>query len=196
MKGIILISNDEKSGPFIDIQYPSLLCDVEEIIPSELIKFYEEQKESMVGPSFFETKLKDGIILAFFYTGFSSAHYVGKPEYAILVLLSEETTTENLEGMIRRIAHELLPQRNEAVFYALFQDYYDLLKNGELGPFWEEIGEKQEHDISESIEIKSNVDEGNIQDKKGEFVNNNEINLLKKQIKEQEKKLENWSEEL
>lgn len=195
--GIILISNDEKSGPFIKIQYPSLLCDVEEINPSELKRLYEEQKEKMLGPNYFETKIKKGVNLAFFYTGSSSTHYVGKPGNAILVFISEEEiSNENLEGMMRRIAHELLPQSEEATFYALFQDYYDLLKNGELGPFWEEIGEKRGQYPEESIKIKNpSSSESTLKEIIPDH-QNDEINSLKGVIEEQEKRFEFISEEL
>jgi len=197
VKGIILISDDQKSGAFINIQYPSLLCDVEEIDPSELIRLYEEQKKKKLGPSYFETKFRDGMNIAFFYSGFSEWHHVGKPGHGILVFFSEDDImNENLEGMMRRIAHELLPQKDEPTFYALFQDYYDLLKNGELGPYWEGEGIKKETLTESTLKINEQVQDGGSKDDEQQISEKDEINTLKRHIWEQEEKLQHWRDEM
>jgi chromosome segregation ATPase len=162
-----------------------------------LIRLYEEQKEKKLGPSYFETKFRDGMNIAFFYSGFSEKDNIGKPGHAILVFFYEDDImNENLEGMMRRIAHELLPQKDEPIFYALFQDYYDLLKNSELGPYWEGAGKKQEIMTDTTPKNNEEVQETGSKDDKQPISEKDEINSLKKHIWEQEEKLQHWRNEM
>ncbi|MBN1802297.1 MAG: hypothetical protein JW891_12370 [Candidatus Lokiarchaeota archaeon] len=144
MIGTLLIGYNDKTGPFIDIQIPSLLLEVEDIDVSYLKELYQEQRNLMEGPTYMIKQIKPELFACYFYTGYSVLHYVGRPGYCVFVFYSEKNdVNENLEGMIRRLAHELLPQKETPTFSSLLHDYYELIKKGELGQYWGEIGEKQ-----------------------------------------------------
>ncbi len=211
--GILLIGFNEKTGPYVDIQFPSLLLEVEDIDISSLKEFYEEQRNRMEGPIFLIKEFKPELIGSFFYTGYSVLHYVGRPGYGIFIFFSEEKDIpEKLEGMIRRLAHELLPQKETPTFTSLFHDYYDLIKKSELGEFWDEIGEKQpiqENLISETpdttivddnsfkhIEDKQNLKEILEAEKSKVFELTLHLDQLKKQLEDLDNELQTKIEEL
>ncbi len=140
-------------------QYPNNLAEELKLKISVLMDLYEQHGKSKREPNYLELKLKKKVSAASFYTGFSFDRYVGRPDYEIIVFLSDDDfLSKNFEGMIRRIAHDLLPQRDAPIFDDLLVDYYELLEKKELGPYWEEAsGEpKKEKEIEEESDVKKN----------------------------------------
>ncbi|MFX1237292.1 MAG: hypothetical protein ACFFAS_05760 [Promethearchaeota archaeon] len=195
MIGILIIGYNEKSGPYLDLQIPSLLCELKDIDLSSLKDLYQESRNRMEGPNFYKKEIKENITTYYFYTGYSALHYVGRPGYAIFTLFSDDNEIpELIEGMLRRVAHELLPQKEASTFTSLFQDYYELLKNEELGEFWEEIGEKQDIPIQAIKKMESKIEEDSkdsqqIENIKEEY--ENKINVLSLEINELKEKTDN-----
>jgi len=113
-------------------------------------------------PHFAEVLLNNDVNVASFYSGFSFRHYVGKPNFAICVFLSQENVSNpELEGRLRRIAHELLPKREALNFDDILGQYYDMLKKDELSTYWEEIIEGE----TRVVEAEVNKTEGEKQGK-------------------------------
>ena len=139
MKGIIILEFDENDNPSISTQFPVNVCEFLKVDPKVLQPLSEQHLVKKMEPNYIEMKLTDDITVSSFYTGFSFRHYVGKPNYAIIVFLSEDDFLINdFEGMMRRIAYELLPKKEALNFDDIFGRYYDMLKNEELTPYWEE----------------------------------------------------------
>ncbi len=139
MKGIIILEFDENDNLSISTQFPVNICEFLEVTPKVLKPLSDQHLTKKMEPNYLEMKLNDEVIVSSFYTGFSFRHYVGKPNYAIIVFLSEDDfLIDDFEGMMRRIAYELLPKREALNFDDIFGKYYDMLKNGELTPYWEE----------------------------------------------------------
>jgi len=157
---MILATNE--SGPYIDIQHPKNLSDELQVKSSVLLSLFNQHRISRREPHYIEMKIKKEVSVAIFFTGFSYDRYVGKPIFEIIVFLSEEDVlTKNFEGMLRRIAHELLPQQEAPVFRDLLVDYYELLEKQQLGPYWEESSGKIERvekiESIESSEVKNKL---------------------------------------
>ncbi|NVM16787.1 MAG: hypothetical protein HWN80_03665 [Candidatus Lokiarchaeota archaeon] len=140
MKGIIILGFEENSEPRIDIQFPSNICEFLGVTPKTLKGLVELHMKKKMEPNYIELTLKDEVSVASFYSGFSFRHYVGNPNFAVCIFLSQDDVLSNeFEGMMRRIAHELLPKREALNFDDILGQYYEMLKAEELLPYWEEI---------------------------------------------------------
>ncbi|MHA1376680.1 MAG: hypothetical protein ACTSR7_20555 [Promethearchaeota archaeon] len=156
MKGIIIIGfNDSKA--YIDKQFPINVAEFLKISPQILKELSEHHLKKKMEPNYLEVMLEDDINVASFYSGFSFRHYVGTPNFAIVVFLSEDDVLPiDFEGMMRRISYELLPKREALNFDDILGRYYEMLKSEELTPYWEEIIEGETSLIER--EIKKNKD--------------------------------------
>ncbi|MFW9948484.1 MAG: coiled-coil domain-containing protein, partial [Candidatus Odinarchaeota archaeon] len=149
---MVLGFNDD-AKVFIDTQFPSNLSEFLGITPQKLKSLVENHMQRKMEPNYAELVLENEISIASFYTGFSFRHYVGKPNYAITVFLSvDDILSKDFEGMMRRIAYELLPKREALNFDDIFGRYYEMLKKEELTPYWEETVEGETSKVI--VEIK------------------------------------------
>ncbi|MFX1259934.1 MAG: hypothetical protein ACFFAN_18955, partial [Promethearchaeota archaeon] len=150
MKGIMILGFNERFEAYIVAQYPSDVSKNLNIKASDLMNIYTLHKMKKSEPNFFQMEIKDFSVASFF-TGSSFKHYVGTPDYAITVFLSEDEINEDIlpkdfEFLLRRIAYEILPKKNDvddSVFFDLLKKNYLMLKNGELEPYWEESTEEE-----------------------------------------------------
>ena len=177
MKGIIILGFEENSEMYIDTQFPSNICEFLGVTPNLLIDLVEHHLNKKMEPNYIEMKLNDEISVASFYSGFSFRHYVGKPNFAIIIFLSQDDILSNeFEGMIRRIAHELLPKREALNFDDILGQYYEMLKKEELTSYWEEIIEgetsviviKKKEEEKPATEEIENVKRENVEEQKNE----------------------------
>jgi len=140
LKGIIVLGFNEKSEVHIETQFPSNICEFLGITSEVLKRLVSAHMDKKMEPHFAEVLLDNDVIVASFYSGFSFRHYVGKPNFAICIFLSQEDVSNTeLEGRLRRIAYELLPKREALNFDDILGQYYDMLKKDELSTYWEEI---------------------------------------------------------
>jgi len=159
LKGILILGFKENSEVNIDTQYPVNICEFLKVTPKSLAILNDEHMKLKMEPNFLDVIIKKDVSVASFYTGFSFRHYVGKPNFAITVFLSDDyILSRELEGMLRRIAHELLPKREALNFDDILGKYYEMLKTGELSPYWEEIIEG-ENTIIEADDLSTNKEE-------------------------------------
>ena len=167
LKGIIVLGFNEKSELHIETQFPSNICEFLGITSEFLKRLVSAHMDKKMEPHFVEVLLDNDVNVASFYSGFSFRHYVGKPNFAICIFLSQEDVSNTeLEGRLRRIAYELLPKREALNFDDILGQYYDMLKKDELSTYWEEIiegetsvvetnktvGEKQVKSVNEAID--------------------------------------------
>jgi hypothetical protein len=140
VKGIIILGFEENSEPRIDTQFPSNICEFLGVTPETLKSLVELHLNKKMEPNYIELTLEDNVSVVSFYSGFSFRHYVGNPNFAVCIFLSQDDILSNeFEGMMRRIAHELLPKREALNFDDILGQYYEMLKAEELLPYWEEI---------------------------------------------------------
>ena len=171
LKGIIIVGFEENSETHIDTQFPINICEFLGVTPNLLKDLVEHHLNKKMEPNYIEMKLDDEINVASFYSGFSFRHYVGKPNFAIIIFLSQDDVLSNeFEGMMRRIAHELLPKREALNFDDILGQYYEMLKKEELTSYWEEIieGETSVIVVKKKEEEKQDTEEN--EDAKGELV--------------------------
>ena len=148
MKGIVILNLNESSELKIDIQYPENICDELAISSSSLTSLFEQHRAVKTGPNYIEMQIKRNVSVASFFTGYSNRSFLGKPDHAITIFLSDDDTLpRNFEGQVRRIAFELLPKREEEDFFDQFVKYFELLKNEELDPYYQQMLEL-EQDLS------------------------------------------------
>ena len=172
MKGIIILGFEKYSKTRIDTQFPSNICEFLGVTPETLKGLVEIHMNKKMEPNYIELKLEDEVSVASFYSGFSFRHYVGNPNFAICIFLSQDDVLSNqFEGMMRRIAHELLPKREALNFDDILGQYYEMLKKEELLPYWEEIIEGETRVITakkkEEIGEKKEQEElDNVKEKK------------------------------
>ena len=167
LKGIIVLGFNEKSELHIETQFPSNICEFLGITSEFLKRLVSAHMDKKMEPHFVEVLLDNDVSVASFYSGFSFRHYVGKPNFAICIFLSQEDVSNTeLEGRLRRIAYELLPKREALNFDDILGQYYDMLKKDELSTYWEEIiegetsvvetnktgGEKQVKSVNEAVD--------------------------------------------
>ena len=163
MKGILILAFDDKSVPTIDTQFPSNICEFLGVTPEILKGLVELHMAKKMEPNYIQVALEDEVNVASFYSGFSFRHYVGNPNFAVCIFLSQDDVLSNeFEGMMRRIAHELLPKREALNFDDILGQYYEMLKKEELLPYWEEIIE------GETSIITANKKEEKNEEKKSE----------------------------
>ena len=136
---------------YIKTQYPKSIAESLNVKPSDLMNVYTLHRMKKNEPNFFQMEIKE-FTLASFFTGFSYKRYVGQPDLAITVFLSEDEINQDVlpkdfEGMVRRLAHEILPLRatenDDHIMDELLKDYFIKLQNGELEPYWEEKSEEE-----------------------------------------------------
>jgi len=140
VKGIIILGFEKYSKTRIDTQFPSNICEFLGVTTETLKGLVERHLNKKMEPNYIELTLQDEVNVASFYSGFSFRHYVGNPNFAICIFLSQDDILSNeFEGMMRRIAHELLPKREALNFDDILGQYYEMLKKEELLPYWEEI---------------------------------------------------------
>jgi len=140
VKGIIILGFEKYSKTRIDTQFPSNICEFLGVTPESLKGLVEHHMSNKMEPNYVELTLDDEVSVASFYSGFSFRHYVGNPNFAVCIFLSQDDVLSNeFEGMMRRIAHELLPKREALNFDDILGQYYEMLKKEELLPYWEEI---------------------------------------------------------
>ena len=140
LKGIIVLGFNEKSEVHIETQFPSNICEFLGITSEILKRLISTHMAKKMEPHFAEVLLDNDVSVASFYSGFSFRHYVGKPNFAICIFLSQEDVSNTeLEGRLRRIAYELLPKTEALNFDDILGQYYDMLKKEELSTYWEEI---------------------------------------------------------
>ena len=199
----MVLGFNDNAKVFIDTQFPSNLSEFLGITPQKLKGLVEDHMQRKMEPNYAELVLENEVSIASFYTGFSFRHYVGKPNYAITVFLSDDDIlSKDFEGMMRRIAYELLPKREALNFDDIFGRYYDMLKNEELTPYWEETVEGETSKVL--VEIKDekehlDTEEEQIEDKIKEEIPTEPggYELLKEfeAIKEKNQELEDMLEE-
>ncbi|MFX1446872.1 MAG: hypothetical protein ACFFCG_01905, partial [Promethearchaeota archaeon] len=154
MKGIIILGFEEDSETRIDAQFPSNICGFLGVTPETLKGLVELHMNKKMEPNYIELAIEEELRVASFYSGFSFRHYVGNPNLAICIFLSQDDVlSDEFEGMMRRFAYELLPKREALNFDDILGKYYEMLKKDELLPYWEEIIE------GETIVIRANIKE-------------------------------------
>ena len=147
MKGIMIIGFSEEYEAFIDAQYPKNLAKKIKFKDTDIMDLYTLHKMERVEPNFIKTTIKNQMI-ASFYTGSNFNLFVGLPDYTVSIVLTDEDLIEDIlpkdfEGMIRRIAHLILPKRdNNPDYHEMVNNFFMMLKNGDLEPFWDEYNEK------------------------------------------------------
>jgi len=202
LKGITVLGFNEKAEVHIETQFPSNVCAFLGITSEILTGLAEIHMDKKMEPHIAEVLLNNDVNVASFYSGFSFRHYVGKPNFAICIFLSQEDVSNTeLEGRLRRIAHELLPKREALNFDDILGQYYDMLKKEELSTYWEEIiegetsvvevskpkGEKQIESVNEAVDKseRKNQEVG-----KDNLLIANEFNEIKNKNRELEDLLE------
>ena len=163
MRGIVILNLSKNSEPSIDVQYPEGIAEELQISTSGLLSLFEQHKTVKTGPNYIEMQIKRNVSVASFFTGHSERSFLGKPDHAITIFLSDDDTLpKTFEGQVRRIAFELLPKREEPDFYDQFVKCFDLLKKGELDPYYQQmleltqdLGSKKERidDLAQKVSL-------------------------------------------
>jgi uncharacterized coiled-coil DUF342 family protein len=193
LRGIVILNLSEGSEPTIDIQYPDDICDILQISTSGLLSLFEQHKNVKTGPNYLEMQIKRNVSVASFFTGHSNRSFLGKPDHSITIFLSDDDTLpKTFEGQVRRIAFELLPKRDNPDFLDQFIEYFELLKTGELDPYYQQIVEltqdlssKRERidDLAQKVSLL-------VSDRSDHLRN---VDALKDEINELYTKMDNWS---
>ncbi len=196
MRGIIILHLNEKSEPTIDVQYPETICEDLQISTSGLLSMIEQHKNVKTGPNYLEMQIKRNISVASFFTGHSQRSFLGKPDHAITIFLSDDDTLpKNFEGQVRRIAFELLPNNHKPEFYEEFVKCFELLKKGELDPYYQQMIEltqdlgtkrKRIDDLAQKVSLL-------VSDRSDHLRN---VDALKDEINGLYTKLDNWSAQM
>ena len=147
----MILRFNENFEAFIDAQYPSDISESLNIKASDLMNIYMLHRMEQEKPNFFQMEIKDFNVASFF-TGFSFKKYVGYPNHAISVILSDEDLkneelAKNFEGMVRRIAFELLNKKDEPNFIEMLKNHYIILGNADLEPYWEVSNEEESNKV-------------------------------------------------
>lgn len=168
MRGILIIGFNKSPGAYIDNQYPEDITEKMNVNTADLMNVYALHRMRQMQPNYITLKIKNVPIVSF-YSGFSFKHYVGKPDFAITIILSpEDNPNEDYEGMLRRIAFELLPRRDSLEFDDMLFEYFEDLKEKNLEPYFEEYKEGEgssiatisDESFSEEDEVKKLAKEG------------------------------------
>ncbi|TFF98657.1 MAG: hypothetical protein EU540_07770 [Promethearchaeota archaeon] len=163
MKGIMILEFTEPSEAVIDAQHPSDLLKSLNIKAADLTNIFKAHWTENKEPIFFQMEIKD-INVANFFTGFSPGRYVGRPNYGITIFLDmeEEGLSGDFEGMIRRLAHIILNKKEDNPdFDDMFKEFFLMLENKDLEPYWEEIEEEIEEELvnEEAVVDEEEIDE-------------------------------------
>jgi uncharacterized coiled-coil DUF342 family protein len=136
----VILNLSKGSEPVVDVQYPENICDELQISTSGLLSLFEQHENVKTGPNYLEMQIKRNVSAASFFTGHSNRSFLGAPDHAITIFLSEDDTIpKTFEGQVRRIAFELLPKRKDSDFYEQFVEYFELLKKGNLDPYYQQM---------------------------------------------------------
>jgi hypothetical protein len=193
----MIIGFSDEYEAFIDAQYPKNISKKIRFKESELMDIYTLHKMERVEPSFIQTTIKDQAI-ASFYTGSNYQQFVGLPDYTVTIILTDEDLMEDIlpkdfEGLIRRIAHLVLPHsENNPDYHEMVKNFFMMLQNGDLEPYWEEYDEsyldnipevlpKEEKDVSEE-----DISEGIVNGEISEEVELSEEELIEEELTEEE----------
>jgi len=134
----MILGFNKSPGAYIDTKYPDNIDERLNVKTSDLMNIYALHRMRRMEPNYLQMKIKN-VSVASFYTGFSFKHYVGRPNYTLTVFLSDnDVLPKDFEGMIRRMAYDLLPKRTELLFDEMFVETFEDLKRYELEPYWEE----------------------------------------------------------
>ena len=154
---------NKSPGAYVDTQYPDTIVDDLGVKTSDMMNIYAIHRMRNMEPNYIQMKVA-GVSVASFYTGFSYKHYVGKPDFAITVFLSDQDNPpSHFEGMLRKIAYDLLPQRDDLLFDQILVNYYERLEYDEIEPYWEEYLEGEgskiatiQSDVEDEVKEESN----------------------------------------
>jgi chromosome segregation ATPase len=187
----MIMGFNKSPGAYVDVQYPEDIVDRLNVTTSDMMNIYALHRMRNMEPNYIQMKIK-GVSVASFYSGFSFKHYVGRPDYAVTIFLSDDDVLPNdFEGMLRRFAHYILPKRADLDFEIMFKEEFDALQTFELDPYWEEIiegeGSKimtiqadEDSLVKEGAPLAPQKDELNFDDQFDQL----EKDELKEQIKE------------
>lgn len=135
----MILGFHKSPGAYIEKEHPEGVSEKLNVSTADLMNIYALHRMRRMEPNYLQIKIKN-VNVASFYTGFSFKHYVGRPNYCITVFLSPDDNPSNdFEGMLRRIAFELLPRQEEFDFETDFVSYYEQLRIESIEPFWEEV---------------------------------------------------------
>ncbi|MHA2182359.1 MAG: hypothetical protein ACXAAH_13150 [Promethearchaeota archaeon] len=196
MKGIVILNLSKKSEPVIDVQYPEGITEELQISTSGLLSLFEQHKTVKTGPNYIEMQVKRNVSVASFFTGHSERSFLGKPDHAITIFLSDDDTLpRTFEGQVRRIAFELLPKRDEPDFYDQFVKCFDLLKRGELDPYYQQMLELTQDLSSKKERIDDLAQKVSllVSDRSDHLRN---VDALKDEINGLYVKMDNWSAQM
>jgi chromosome segregation ATPase len=138
-------------------------------------------------------QIKRHVSVASFFTGHASRSFLGKPDHSITIFLSDDDILpKTFEGQVRRIAFELLPKRDEPNFLDQFVEYFELLKKGELDPYYQQILELTQDLSSKKERIDDLAKKVSllVSDRSDHLKN---VDALKDEINELYTKMDNWS---
>jgi uncharacterized coiled-coil DUF342 family protein len=193
LKGIVILNLSEGSEPTIDIQYPDDICEELQISTSGLLSLFEQHKTVKTGPNYLEMQIKRNVSVASFFTGHSNRSFLGKPDHSITIFLSDDDTIpKTFEGQVRRIAFELLPKREDPDFRDQFVKYFELLKMGELNPYYQQMLELTQDLSSKKERIDDLAQKVSllVSDRSDHIRN---VDALKDEINELYTKMDDWS---
>ncbi len=196
MRGIVILTLSENSEPAIDVQYPEGITEELQISTSGLLSLFEQHKTVKTGPNYIEMQIKRNVSVASFFTGHSERSFLGKPDHAITIFLSDDDTLpRTFEGQVRRIAFELLPKREEPDFYDQFIKCFDLLKKGELDPYYQQMLELTQDLSSKKARIDDLAQKVSllVSDRSDHLRN---VDELKDEINGLYVKMDNWSAQM
>ena len=144
MKGICIIELTEDNELILISQFPPNISKDLNVEKSDFGNLYSLHLKQKDKPNFFQLEIKEKNI-ASFYTGSSLNYFVGEPNYIIVLFLEkteldldQNNITKDIEGMVRRIAYELIPQNDAEKFENSLENYFLMLQNNDLEPYWEE----------------------------------------------------------
>ncbi|MFX1324767.1 MAG: hypothetical protein ACFE8N_07415 [Promethearchaeota archaeon] len=196
MKGIIISNLAKTSEPTVDIQFPEDICDILQVSTSGLLSLFEQHKTVKTGPNYLEMQIKRNLSVASFFTGYSNRSFIGEPEYAITIFLSDDDTLpKTFEGQVRRLAFELLPKKNDSDFYDQLVQYFELLKTGELDPYYQQMLELTQDLSSKKERIDDLAQKVSmlVSDRSDHLRN---VEALKDELGELYLRLDNWSAQM
>ncbi|MHA2399291.1 MAG: hypothetical protein ACXADU_10450 [Promethearchaeota archaeon] len=196
MRGIVILNLSKSSEPVVDVQYPENICDELQISTSGLLSLFEQHKNVKTGPNYLEMQIKRNVSVASFFTGHRNRSFLGAPDHAITIFLSEgDTIPKTFEGQVRRIAFELLPQRNESDFYKQFVEYFELLKEGNLDPYYQQMLELTQDLSSKKERIDDLAQKVSllVSDRSDHLKN---VDNLKDELGELYLRMDNWSAQM
>jgi chromosome segregation ATPase len=149
MKGIVILSFHKKPGAFVDREYPKGISKRLGFNDTEQNKVYSLHRMRNMRPNYLFLKEKN-ILLASFFSGFDSKHFIGRPNQCVTIFLDKENPTI-WEDILRRATVDLLPELDKVrggeipetglssdpkyePFDLYLRDYFYKLEKGEIEP--------------------------------------------------------------